>query len=147
MDLLKLTALDTEDLRILSAHTQDAALQVKNLVFTRREKRFALAMNRFVWEKEAPRQLFRRKSHERRRSVLHFDRVLSVRTAGIDRTKNEDVLSLLAVNFVKGEAPSGTIELIFAGDAVVQLEVECIEARLTDLGAAWQTLARPDHEI
>ena len=31
--------------------------------------------------------------------------------------------------------------------AAVRLEVECIEARLTDLGAAWSTSAKPSHYL
>ncbi|MCT7373953.1 DUF2948 family protein [Chelativorans salis] len=144
MDLLKLAALDDEDLSIISAHVQDAVLKVGDLVYQKREKRFALAMNRFAWEKEK-RGLFRREPHERRRSVLHFDRVLSARTAGIDKTKPDEVLSLLTINFVPDVTPSGTVELIFSGDAAIHLEVECIEARLSDLGAAWETPVRPRH--
>ncbi|WP_159589796.1 DUF2948 family protein [Chelativorans xinjiangense] len=144
MDLLKLVALDDEDLNIISAHVQDAVMKVGDLVYQKRERRFALGMNRFVWEKER-RGLFRREPHERRRSVLHFDRVLAVRAAGIDKTKPDEVLSLLTINFVPGVAPSGTVELVFSGDAAINLDVECIEARLSDLGAAWETPVRPRH--
>lgn len=143
MDLLKLVALDEEDLAIISAHVQDAVLKVRDLTFLQQEKRFALAMNRFAWEREK-RALFRRK-HERHYSVLHFERVLAARSAGIRMDKPDEVLSLLAVRFVPGEPPSGTIELLFSGDAAVQLDVECIEARLADTGAAWDTPIRPRH--
>ncbi|WP_048648677.1 DUF2948 family protein [Nitratireductor soli] len=147
MDFLKLVALDEEDLAILSAHLQDAVTKVGDLAFEPGDKRFALAMNRFVWEKETKRRAFRPTPHERRRSILHFDRVQSVRTAGIDRSRPNDILSLLAVDFTMGAAPSGTVELIFSGNAAIQLDVECVEARLTDLGAAWETPARPDHDL
>ncbi|MCR4265547.1 DUF2948 family protein [Nitratireductor sp. ZSWI3] len=147
MDFLKLVALDEVDLGIISAHVQDAVVKVGDLAFERPEKRFAAAMNRFVWEKETRRRFLRPLPHERRRSIVHFDRVLSTKASGIDRSRPGDVLSLLAIHFVPGEAPSGTIELIFSGDAAIRLEVECIEARLTDLGAAWETPARPSHDI
>jgi len=143
MDLLKLAALDEEDLKIISAHVQDAVLKVGDLVFRPREKRFVAGMNRFVWEKK---QQFFNRSSERRRSVLHFDRVLSVQAAGIDREKPDDVLSLLALRFTPGEMPAGALELLFSGGATIRLEVECIEARLTDLGAAWETASRPTHK-
>ena len=39
-------------------------------------------MNRFTWEKEDGR----RRDHERRRTALTFDRVMRVRTHGIDRS-------------------------------------------------------------
>lgn len=147
MDFLKLAALDDADLNIISAHIQDAVVKVGDLMFEPRAKRFALAMNRFVWEKETKRRFFRPTPHERRRSILHFDRVLSARTAGIDRSKPDQVLSLLAVHFAPGKAPAGVVELIFSGDATIHLDVECIEARLTDLGAAWETPTRPSHVL
>jgi hypothetical protein len=64
---------------------------------------------------------------------------------GLDQARADDVLSLLAIRFVAGEAPAGTIELVFSGGIAIRLEVECIEARLTDTGAAWETLSRPAH--
>jgi len=144
MDLLKLAALDEEDLSIISAHVQDAVMKTGEITYLKREKRFTLAMRRFAWEREK-RGLFRRQPHERRLSALTFDRVLAVRSTGIDMKKPEHVLSLLAVRFLPGEAPGGTIELDFAGDTTIQLDVECIEARLSDLGAAWETPVRPRH--
>lgn len=144
MALLKLAALDERDLEIISAHVQDAVMKVGDLVFHPGERRFAVGMNRFVWEKR--RRLLSRR-HERRRSVLVFDRVLSVSSAGIDRTRADEVLALLAVRFIPGDSPAGEIELIFSGDAAIRLEAECIEARLTDLGPAWDTTARPVHRV
>lgn len=144
MDLLKLAALDEEDLSIISAHVQDAVMKTGELSYQKREKRFAMVMRRFAWEKEKP-GLFRRKQHERRLSAINFDRVLAVRSTGIDMTKPEEVLSLLALRFMPGEAPSGTIELAFSGGGTIHLDVECIEARLSDLGGAWETPVRPRH--
>ena len=144
MDFLKLVAFDVEDLRHVAAHTQDAVVKIGDLVFHPREKQFIIPMNRFAWEQEK-KQLFRHAEHQRHQSVLHFGRVLSVRTIGIDKTKPAEILSLLTVNFVKADPPSGTVELIFSGDAAISLEVECIEARLADTGAAWGTPVRPRH--
>ena len=55
------------------------------------------------------------------------------------------MLELLALRFRTGDAPGGTIEMCFAGGGGVRLEVECIEIRLADLGAAWATSSKPDH--
>lgn len=57
----------------------------------------------------------------------------------------ERVLSLLAVAFTPKDAPSGTLTLTFSGDASIQLEVECIEAELKDLGPEWRTRSKPAH--
>ena len=108
MEQLKLLALDADDLEIVSAHVQDAVMQIGAFDWRPKEKRFLIEMNRFVWEKAGG--TFRR-HNERRRSVLHFDRVLAVRSAGIDRAKPQDVLSLLTIGFAEDDAPAGTIEI------------------------------------
>lgn len=140
--MLKLAALDEEDLAVISAHVQDAVMKVGQLSYSGSAKQFVLTMNRFAWEAAAARP---RSSDERRQSVLAFSRVLSARSHGIDFKATDDVLSLLAIRFVGAEAPTGTVELVFAGDAMIRLEVECVEARLADTGGAWRASSRPDH--
>ncbi len=142
MTPLKLVALDEKDLDVVSAYTQDAVLKVGDLAYMAGSKSFVVPMNRFAWE--ASKGFFR-KRHERRRSVLHFDRVTAARLTGIDRSKGDDVLSLLAIRFHEAENPAGTIELVFSGGGVIRLDVECVEARLSDLGAAWEAGSKPLH--
>lgn len=142
MQPLKLVALDEQDLAIVSAHVQDAVMKVGDISWAPGEKRLLLTMNRFAWEKKT--QLFSN-AHERRRAVLHFDRVTHVKSVGIDRARPDDVLSLLAIRHTAGDPPAARIELDFAGGATLLLDVECVEARLTDLGAAWQAAAKPRH--
>ncbi|MDQ2632986.1 MAG: DUF2948 family protein [Pseudomonadota bacterium] len=142
MDLLKLLALDEEDLKIVSAHVQDAVMKVGDLDFIAASGKFVIPMYRFAWEKEATA---RNPQPERRNSLLHFDRVLGAKLAGISRNKPDEVLSLLAVTYAATDAPAGTVELVFAGGSAIRLEVECIEARLADLGGAWEASSRPAH--
>jgi hypothetical protein len=144
MDQLKLAALDEDDLKVISAYVQDALMQIGDIDYSPARRWFLVPMNRFV--RDGKRRFFRRQ-YERRRSVLHFEHVLSVRSAGIDRQNIKDVLSLLAIRFVPGEAPAGTIELVFAGDAAIRLDVEFNEARLADHGPAWATSTRPYHGV
>ena len=151
MDSLRLDAVDADDLAILSACCQDAVLRLEDCRYFPGEQRFVVAMNRFAWEKAAPRPRFgfgrrRRQADERRRSVLHFDRVAGVQHIGLGAAMPAQVLSLLALRFTGGEAPSGSIELVFAGGSAIRLDVECVEARLSDQGAAWSAAARPDHD-
>ena len=143
MSQLKLVAFDQQDLGIVSAHVQDAVMKVADLTYLKGEGRFVVAMNRFVWENKPG--FFSRK-HERRRCALHFEGVRGVRISGFSLQKGDDVLSLLALRFEADEAPSGVIELTFAGDAAIRLDVEYVEARLSDLGAAWETASRPLHK-
>jgi hypothetical protein len=143
MDALKLVALDEQDLSIISAHVQDAVAKVGELEFLPGLKRFVLPIRRFAWEVKSG---FLSQHNERRQSVLHFDRVLGAKTSGISRGKPDDVLSLLAVSFLPLDAPAGIIELIFSGGGAIMLDVECIEARLVDLGGAWEAASRPFHK-
>ncbi|ASY67671.1 hypothetical protein SF83666_c02260 [Sinorhizobium fredii CCBAU 83666] len=142
MDALKLLALDEEDLGVISAHVQDAVFKVAGIHYDARRRQFSLVINRFVWETAEGK----RKNFERRRALLSFKCVTAVRSLGFDRADMEAVLDLLAVQFlVKGEGPEGTVELVLAGDALIALDVECIEAQLADTGGAWETAFRPRH--
>jgi hypothetical protein len=141
--MLKLIALDEEDLKIVSAHVQDAVMKVGDLDFISASRQFVVPMYRFAWEKDATEK---KPQPERRNSVLHFDRVLSAKLSGISRDKRDEVLSLLAVTYTTTDAPAGTVDLVFAGGGAIRLEVECIEARLVDLGGAWEASSRPAHE-
>ncbi len=145
MDRLKLVAFDQDDLAVVSAHVQDAVLKVKDMTFLPKEGRFAAVINRFVWEKPAEGTI--RKSWERRRAGFHFDRVAAVRSIGIDRSNPEAVLDLLAIGFDAAEQPAGTVTLIFAGGGAIALDVECIEASISDFGPAWATACCPQHDV
>ena len=143
-DQLRLAAVDEEDLSVLSAFVQDAVLKVGDMVYLPKERRFAVAVNRFVWETAEDGS---RREFERRRAALTFDRVLAVRTSGIDRAETGKILEMLAIQFDPTDVPQGKVILVFAGGALVEIEVEVIEARLADLGAAWATHAKPNHPL
>jgi hypothetical protein len=140
MELLKLVALDSEDLAVMSAHLQDAILRAGDVTYLPGERRFALVARRFDWEagpSDPPR---------RRLTGCHFERVLRVRTRGLDRRDPDRVINLLAVTFEETSAPSGVATLMFSDGIAVQLDVECVEAQLTDLGPIWEASERPVHE-
>ncbi len=143
---LRLIALDADDLAILSAHLQDAVVRVGDLAYMPQERRFASVLNRFNWlgallAGETAR------ANERRRAGLRFERVTHARLQNIDLKARDAVLSLLAVTFAgtSEDEPGGTVTLHFSGNAGIELAVECIEAELKDLGAAWHARHRPDH--
>ncbi|MBB4305012.1 hypothetical protein GGD81_004078 [Rhodobium orientis] len=143
MKALKLIALDSEDLDIVSAHVQDAVLKTGDIKWMPKQQRFLVAMNRFAWEKAARTG---KNGFERRRAVLHFDRVRRAQSHNLKPADKDEVLALLAVRFSAAEEPEGTVELAFAGGGTIRLEVECLEAQLSDLGAAWETKSKPQHE-
>jgi Protein of unknown function (DUF2948) len=143
-NVLKLVAMDEADLEVMSACVQDSLVKTGELRFDPKAKRFLLPVNRFVWESE-PRA--KGQPAERRRAVLHFDRVTAVKTSGLDRSKPDTVLSLLALRFLPDESPSGKLELIFASDISVLLDIECIEAQLADVGGRWAAQSKPRHGV
>lgn len=148
MTPLKLIALDAEDLAVVSAHLQDAVVRIGDMAYLPRQKRFAAVLNRFDWlGAVAVARKGMAPSGERRRAGLRVERVSKARLLGIDLKKRNAFQSLLAMTFVSGGAddPAGSIRLDFAGGAAIELEVECIECELKDLGAAWRAKRVPDH--
>jgi hypothetical protein len=140
---LKLAALDEDDLTVISAHMQDAVARLGDVSFSPRRKQFALVANRFNWDEHLGRA---KKTGERRRTGLHFNRVLAARSQHMRQGNPDAIVSLLAITFTPGKhAPAGTVDLTFAGGGLIRLEVECIEASLEDLGPIWQTPNVPDH--
>ena len=152
MALLKLLALDEQDLEIISAHMQDAILRVEDMAFEPDSHRFVAVFNRFDWptahrlgEQEAVANTGK-KPYERCRCALRFDYVEQVQLKRIKFDRPDTVLELLAIRFETGEAPSGMVELIFADNYNIRLRVECIEAELSDLSPCWGARSQPEHE-
>jgi hypothetical protein len=146
MSELKLIAMDKEDLQVVSAHLQDAVLKVGDLAYLPSEKRFAALLNRFNWA--AARSGGTDKGEmTRHRCALRFERVTGARTQMLNLEDKSRILSLLAIQFeqLREGDPAGLITLVFSGDAAIQLDVECVETELRDLGGAWAASSRPSH--
>ena len=137
---LRLMARDAEDLAVLSAHLQDAILRVGDMVYLPRERRFILLLKRFDWLASAGG------APQRALTGLHFENVRKVFLRGFRQDRPDDLLSLLNIEFVAGEAPSGAARLVFSGGCVLRLEVECLEARMADLGPHWRVRHAPGHD-
>ena len=141
MEILKLIALERDDMEVVSAHLQDAVIKTSDIHWRPGESRVVIGLNRFDWEAangEAP-------TYWRRRAALRFERVLSCKCRGCDAFSKDAVLNLLAIEFSETDAPGGTVTLTFSGGAALRLEVECVEVELIDLGPAWVTEACPIH--
>ncbi len=137
MDGLKLVAFDAEDLAIISAHLQGATLTVGDLAFLPLDKRFALVASRVpsAWAmSEAPAR--GELCQQRRMTGLHFNRVLKVATRGIDRSRPQDRLDIVAIAFTASDRPAGQVTILLTGDRDVRLDVECLEAACSDMGKA-----------
>ena len=146
MTSLKLIALDSEDLAVISAHLQDAVMAVGDMAYLPRESRFAAIGNRFDWLTFAKTVPPGRPDKHRKRTALRFERVTGAKIQGIDLKKANEVLSLLAIQFDQTESPAGVVTLVFSGGAAIRLDVECIEAELRDLGGAWAAKTTPAHD-
>jgi len=139
--LLRLAALDEEDLAVISAHAQDAIVRVGDIRYFRATGLFALLCRRF------DRSGGGRQPASRCLASLEFRRVLRVRTRAVDPAEGTAVLSLLAITFAASRLPpEGMIELTFAGGGSIRLAVECIEVSLRDLGPRWQARRTPRHD-
>jgi hypothetical protein len=132
---LRLLAEDADDLAVISAALQDAVCKVGDITYDPEARTFTLAVNRYRWEVGGARV----------RAALQLGSVLSVQSRKVRRDAPSAVLELLAVTFEPGPAPSGAVVLNFAGDADVRVEVECVDAVLADVSAAWPTPRRPKH--
>jgi hypothetical protein len=138
--MLKLMAEDAADLDIIAAAAQDALLRIGEVSYDPKARRFAALINRFRWEEaNGP--------FERVRSALSFESVLTVKSRKVRMDAPDAVASLLSMSFTPDEdPPGGLVRLVFAGGGEIVLEVECLDALLLDIGAAWRTPRRPDHE-
>jgi hypothetical protein len=141
MDMLKLVALDTDDLAVVSTHVQDSTVKVGDILWRPAEKRLIVVVDRFDWEsaQDGPPR------YRRRRAALRFERVNAFKARNVAPSNRDRVLNLLAVEFTPTDAPAGRVAFIFSGGAALQLEVECLEAELADLGPVWATAVCPAH--
>ena len=152
---LKIIARDAEDLAVVSACLQDALIPLNEMRYLPQERRFIMVANRFRWERAAkPSQeaapgkdaAFESDDdfgHQQRTNAgICIDRVLSVRSRNVDRSRPDDFLSLLSI-----QLNGSWLSLLFAGGGVIRVEIEGLALYLSDLGTAWPTQWQPDHAL
>lgn len=139
---IKLIAQSEEDLAVISALLQDAAVKIGDIAWLPAEKRFAFVGNRFRWEKK---KLFRRPKGERVRTAFHLNGIDSAQLHGLNLNDSDTVLDLLDIEAHDAEKGFSLI-LNFSGGAAIRLQTEAIDAVATDLGESWDAIARPSHE-
>jgi Protein of unknown function (DUF2948) len=145
--MLKLIALDAEDLGVISIHMQDAILQVADMAYLPKEQRFVAIANRFDWSTAAKASAKQSDGSQylRHRTALRFERVLAAKVTGIDLKDKRQTINMLAMQFTETTSPAGVVTIVCAGGAAIRLEVECLEIELKDLGAVWAAKAMPQH--
>src|SRR3974390_2876046 len=118
---LKLGALDHEDLKIISAHLQDAVLRIADMAYMPAERRFAAVLSRFDWL-AADRDDGKPSNLRRCRCALRFDRVIRAQVQKIRPGEASGFAELLAVTYEEDGAPGGFVTLYFAGGGAVRLQ-------------------------
>ncbi|WP_321396697.1 DUF2948 family protein [Emcibacter sp.] len=148
---LRLKAEDEEDLLVMAAYLQDAVTVMEDITYLPAERRFVLMLNRYTWEQtcsETGKPLdVESNACCRIRTGLHFNDVLKVSRQNFPVTLKSHVLELLTVEARQAENGNWLIDLIFAGDEVVRLETEIINAQMQDIGHPWPAKCHPKHKI
>ena len=141
---LKLIGKNQEDLKVISAYTQDSIVAVKDIVFLGQNRIFIMMINRFMWE-DVEKGTFRQ--NKRIRCAIKFDEVLKVKSKKINQKNKNRLLECLAIKCSEISNKNYEIKFFFAGDGIITLISEFIEVILQDLGEAWTVKHFPKHKI
>ena len=141
---LKLIARTEEDLRVVSAHLQDAIVNVNDIANLKKNKILLLQLNRFMWE-DVEKGVFRK--NKRIRTVLKFENVIKVYSKNIYQDKKDKFLDFLTIETNKMTDNNYEMKIVFSGDSIIKVISEVIEVTLDDQGEAWDTKNMPKHKV
>lgn len=129
---LRLRADDSEDLAVVAACLQDARVPLREMAYLHEERRFVAALTRFRREvQEDPASC---EGLTECLTALVVDEVEDVKYRGIDPAEADRELMLLTVATHPGRDRLVHIELVFEGDARIQLRTDKISCRMDDFG-------------
>ena len=140
---LKLIARTVEDLRVVSAHLQDAIVNINDIANLKKNKILLLQLNRFMWE-DVEKGLFRK--NKRIRTILKFENVINVKSRNINLAGEDKFLDFLTIETNQMIDNNYEMKILFAGDSIVRVTAEVIEVTLDDQGEAWDTKNKPKHK-
>jgi len=141
---LKLLGKYQEDLKIISAYLQDSILIVKDIIFLKQNRTFILIVNRFMWE-DVEKGVFR--ENKRIRCAVKFEEVIKVECKNINQKNKIKPLECLAIKCSSIFDETYKIKIFFAGNSVISVISEVIDATLQDLGQPWHVKHIPIHKI
>ena len=141
---LKLIAKTEEDLRVVSAHLQDAIVNVSDVANLKKNKIFLMQLNRFMWE-DVEKGVFRK--NKRIRTILKFENVIKVHAKNINQSKGNKFLDFLTIEIKQMIDKNYEMKIVFAGDSIIKIIAEAIEVTLDDQGEAWDTKNKPKHKL
>jgi len=140
---LRLLAEDDDDLQVISAALQDALSTVGEIVYEPQARQLTIALNRFCWECSGDEPV-------RIRAGLQLGGVLGVQSRDLALDAKSAIISILALTFepaAADEDPGGAVLIHLAGDGDIRVQVECIDAVLSDLSEPWPAQASPEHQV
>ena len=141
---LKLICKSQEDLKVISAYSQDSIVTVKDITFLKKNRIFIMIINRFMWE-DIEKGIARQS--KRIRCALKFDGILKVKSKKINQKNKNKRLECLAIEYNEILNKNNEINFLFAGGGVITLISESIEAVMQDLGEPWNVKHTPKHKI
>ena len=141
---LKLIGKNQEDLKVISAHSQDSIVTVKDMIFLKKNRIFLMMVNRFMWE-DIEKGIYRK--NKRIRSAIKFEGILKVKSKKINQKNKNKRLECLAIKCNQFLNKNYEIIFFFSGQGIVTLISEAIEVVLHDLGEAWNVKHIPKHRI
>ena len=143
-DKLRLRATDAEDLAVIAACLQDGRVSLKEMVFSPQEHRFMAAFTRYRRERLKDRSSC--VGLTECQAAVIFEGIADVKYRGLDADEPSKDLVLLTIATVPGREHLIHINLVFEGDAQIQLRTDQISCRLEDFGAAQPCRITPcDH--
>ena len=141
---LKLIGKNLEDLKVISAYSQDSLVSIKDMVFLKKNRIFVMIINRFMWE-DIEKGINRQS--KRIRCALKFEGILKVKSKKINQKNRNKRLECLAIKCNEILSKNYEINFFFAGGSIITLISESIEVVMNDLGASWNVKYIPKHKI
>ena len=141
---LKLIVRNREDLKVISAYSQDSVVAIKDITFLKKNRIFIMIINRFMWE-DIERGI--NGQSKRIRCALKFEGILKVKSKKINQKNKSKRLECLAIECNEILSKNNEIIFFFAGGGVITLISEFIEAVMHDLGKPWNVRHTPKHKI
>ena len=141
---LKLIGKNQDDLNVISAYLQDSIVIVKDIVFLKQNRSCVMLVNRFMWE-DVEKGVFRK--NKRIRCALKFEEVFTVKSQNINQKRKNKPLEFLAIKSVFTPNDYYEIRIFFAGDGIITINSEVIEAVMHDLDKPWNVKHIPKHKI
>ncbi len=142
--ILRLKAVDGDDIGVLSAALQDAVVPIGDMSYAPGDRQFVFAAIRYRWESSEHDN--DGQAGERINCGVTISNVVNVKRRGIDFGDRGAFLSLLSIA-VSGEAGGDgpVLDLTFSGEAAIRLETTGLLCHLEDFGEPWPTQWRPRH--